>query len=192
MTISEPGLMSSGGSEKPPTLSEIEIGVSAILGTPSLSTSIQIKEINLSRSIKYHKFRLLKHGKRSKEGYELFSHDVELEGGYFYVREKWAWELIKNLAIMRFFEIWGNNPMSNEHALRGLGGNEELRSSISGMISTLLQGGAILPKNGKWVFNHQRPPKQAYSFRKALSPEAVQNCKRVAEDLAQKEKEANI
>jgi len=180
---------SSGGLEKPQTPKQIAIGVSASLDTLSPSISLRIKEITLSRLLKYHRFRLKKYTRKTREGFELFSHDMEEE--CYTNPEKWAWELIRKIAIVRFFEIWGKKPVSNEAAFRGLGEKEDLRSSISGMISTLSQEGAILPKDGKWLFNHGWPKTRGYSFREDLQSEAIESCKQLAETLAQNKKNAN-
>lgn len=147
--------------------------------------------MRLSRSHKFHSLHV--------SLFEVYRQDIGIqerevfplpEDEYWqYETNYWLWEYIKHTAIIRFFEIWGEIPMLSQRIFSGLGVNENNRSSVSGMISILSQDQVIYKgENGKWIFTRKKSKRRIYRYRSDLPTSAIQRCKQIAFEQAQKRK----
>lgn len=97
----------------------------------------------------------------------------------------WLWDYIKHQAIIRFFEIWGNKPRSNNKIYRGLGVDTRRESSVAGMLSKLFQAECIdKNKNGDWIYKGKKPDAKQYQRINPLNPSAIAICQQVAKQFS--------
>lgn len=191
MTISEPESTSTGGLEDQRIIFKIDLGVSKNLDSVSLSALLPTGKLRLSRS---HKFLSLRVSLFEVNRQDIGVQEREVyppsdEEEWQYETNYWFWDYVKHTAIIRFFEIWGDIPMLSQRIFSGLGVNENTRSSVSGMISTLSQDQVITKhENGKWSYTKKKCTRRIYRYRADLPTSAIKRCKEIAYEQAQKRK----
>lgn len=100
-----------------------------------------------------------------------------------YKNDDWFWDMIKYLATIRIFEIWGDKNLTAKIIYRGLGiASEKIRQSkIAGILSVLLQK-EILTKteNGVFRYSGNLPTAKEYSKVRPLGSNQKSECRKVA------------
>lgn len=105
----------------------------------------------------------------------------------------WLWDYIKNTAVIRFFEIWGDRPRSNLKIFNGLGINKKREPSVAGLLSILYQTGMIEKvKDEGWVFKGIQPRKVTKSKFLSLQIPAIIKCREVANQFLSDTKKDQI
>ena len=200
------GSMSSGGSEKKFEM-KLEIGVSNDLDESLLLKSVELHKIRLFHCQNLVDVIIETQSSYDRNPFEQYSSEKSRCGGYHNIKQPdqciqncercyvddnvcewvdytlrpWLWEYIKNITIVRFFEIWGDRPRSNLKIYNGLGINKYKEPSVSGLLSILYQAGIIEKvRDEGWIYKGIQHEKMKNLRFIPLQKSAIIKCREVA------------
>jgi len=203
------GSMSSGGSEKKLEM-KLEIGVSNDLDEFLLLKSVELHKISLFHCQNLVDVIIEAQSRYDRNPVEQYSSEKSRSGGYHNIKQpdqciqncercyvddnvcewvdyklsSWLWDYIKNITIIRFFEVWGDHPRSNLKIYNGLGINKNREPSVSGMLSILYQAGIIEKvRDEGWIYKGIQQGKKKNLRFVPLQKSAIMKCREVAKQF---------
>ena len=206
MIMNQSESMLSGGSAKTLGL-QLELGVSNDLEDLTLLKSTGLQKTNLSKCLILLNLTLVSQSKRNNHPHVIYSSEASKNNGFLKIKQPekcihdcehcyenedvcewidyqpvfWLWDHIKQLALIRFFEIWGDQPRQISKIINGLGANKRIEMSITGLLGIFSQLGYISKnKNNCWVYDREKMANRIIPF----NSKAINNCRTIAFSFA--------